>query len=196
MRIFEGTLTVKTVVGRNGPFNVAKLVTDIGDFVVKDKALEQFEAGTYQGRFTVTKLEIQSTRWKGGYFNELLARIADQGFNIFKEDELVPGDRTEEAQTDPDPMDTESGGSSIVPIVVPKTGANISDDEAAKNDALLFGSEHGLEDESSLLANVRARATVRLDTTIDRELFRKQRDRLKELGYRFNVKEQSWSIPQ
>jgi hypothetical protein len=34
--------------------------------------------------------------------------------------------------------------------------------------------------------------TVALDPTVDRARFRRQRDRLKELGYRFEPLQQSW----
>ena len=37
MKMFEGTLQVETIRGRRGPFNVGKLITDIGEFKVKDK---------------------------------------------------------------------------------------------------------------------------------------------------------------
>ena len=41
MKMFEGTLQVETIRGRRGPFNVGKLITDIGEFKVKDKELDR-----------------------------------------------------------------------------------------------------------------------------------------------------------
>ncbi|MDD3450187.1 MAG: DUF3275 family protein, partial [Gammaproteobacteria bacterium] len=32
----SGAVTVKTINGRNGPFNVGKLVTEVGEFSVKE----------------------------------------------------------------------------------------------------------------------------------------------------------------
>ncbi len=44
-----GQLTLRTIRGRNGPFNVGRLVTPIGTFAVKDAELEQYPEGKYEG---------------------------------------------------------------------------------------------------------------------------------------------------
>lgn len=36
----DGQLTVKTINGRNGPFNVGRLKTDIGEFSAKSVRIE------------------------------------------------------------------------------------------------------------------------------------------------------------
>jgi len=40
-----GRLSVKTIHGRNGPFNVGRLATSLGEFTVKDPQLDQFSEG-------------------------------------------------------------------------------------------------------------------------------------------------------
>jgi len=34
------TATIRTIQGRNGPFNVGRLITDLGEFAVKDTLLK------------------------------------------------------------------------------------------------------------------------------------------------------------
>ena len=40
-----GTLVIKTITGRYGDFNTAKLSTSIGEFVIKDAVLDPYTAG-------------------------------------------------------------------------------------------------------------------------------------------------------
>ncbi|VFR57179.1 FIG034376: Hypothetical protein [plant metagenome] len=49
----SGQLTLRTILGRNGPFNVGRLVTPIGEFAVKDAELEQYPEGKYGGDFAI-----------------------------------------------------------------------------------------------------------------------------------------------
>ncbi|GIU42812.1 hypothetical protein TUM4438_10240 [Shewanella sairae] len=51
-----GTLTVKTIHGRFGAFNVAQLDLDVGRFTVKDALLEEYSEGVYQGTFAVKRI--------------------------------------------------------------------------------------------------------------------------------------------
>lgn len=41
-----GQLTIRTINGRNGDFNVGRLSTSIGEFVIKDALLDQYNEGT------------------------------------------------------------------------------------------------------------------------------------------------------
>ena len=45
MITIEGNLAIRTIAGRHGDFNVAKLATSIGDFVIKDALLDQYVEG-------------------------------------------------------------------------------------------------------------------------------------------------------
>jgi len=38
-----GQLAIRTISGRNGDFNVGRLATSIGEFVVKDSMLDQYK---------------------------------------------------------------------------------------------------------------------------------------------------------
>lgn len=57
MITIPGTLTIVTLDGRFGPFNTAKLTISIGEFVVKDKELDQYKSGKYQGQFVIDKIK-------------------------------------------------------------------------------------------------------------------------------------------
>lgn len=41
-----GQLTIRTINGRNGDFNVGRLSTSIGEFVIKDALLDQYNEGS------------------------------------------------------------------------------------------------------------------------------------------------------
>lgn len=201
MRIFDGTLRVETINGRRGPFNVGKLITDIGEFKVKDKALDQFEPGEYTGNFLVEAIYTASNPWRGGVFTEMLCRIAPDGFLIVEEE--VP-QVDQGSQLEPDPLDSEqaSPGGSDAPMAYteqPKSPAPVSKPakstvtepaavrpvaEPSDADLVLFGIEI-----HELFANGQ---DIALDPTVEREQFRLQRTRLKDCGYRFIAQEQIW----
>lgn len=61
-----GMLTVQTIQGRRGPFNVAKLATSIGIFEVKNPVLMQFAPGDYQGNFILEQIKVKAYEWAGG----------------------------------------------------------------------------------------------------------------------------------
>ena len=88
MQILDGTLTIEVIPGRRGDFCVGTLLTSIGEFKVKDAALDQFERGSYIGRFTVEKIYMESAKWRNGWFANLMAKIALEkeasGDNFYK----------------------------------------------------------------------------------------------------------------
>jgi hypothetical protein len=57
--------------------------------------------------------------------------------------------------------------------------------DAQSADASLFGPE--------IHQQILAGEAVKMDPTVDRELFRQQRDRLKALGFAFNAMSQTWA---
>ena len=199
MHILDGTLAVEVIKGARGDFCVGTLKTSIGEFKIKDAALEQFERGSYQGRFTIEKIYIESTRWRGGWFTNLMAKVSEDGYQIT--DEADTASPTSVAQAEPDPLDDElTSKQAGKPVKVKASSpasirsvatANPSTDtqSSAESDEKLFGIElHPLFVERS--------EWIQLDNTIDREQFRLQRERLKEVGYRFRAKNQSWQLEQ
>lgn len=179
----SGTLDVRTIKGSNGPFQVGELTTSVGEFKVKDKVLEQFEPGAYTGTFLIDKIYPHSYVWYGKVTVEIRARLADVQLDNdepFSETGQVP------ASTEPDPADEER---------VPDTVAKPRADEAAVT--AQAGSESGelyLPDlfGTELADAIVAGDPVKLDPTVDRGVFRQQRDQLRAFGYAFQASTQTW----
>lgn len=186
MQKMSGTLLVKVIKGSRGPFSVGDLATSIGDFKVKSAILDQFEEGTYAGEFLVTRIYPRSYFFKGRTVTEISADVSEVFLKEAEEREI------QREPEEPDPMDTEppetAAGKSVKPVSARPAKAEPIAPAAAIDDLALFGED--------LHAFVVARTAVKLDATVDRTLFRQQRDRLKLLGYRFEPQSQTWSITQ
>ena len=55
-----GNLNVELIEGKYGTFSVGTVTTDLGTFSVKDKVLDQFKPGKYDGEFVVEKIQAES----------------------------------------------------------------------------------------------------------------------------------------
>jgi len=192
----KGTLLVKRIKqSRNGPFCVADLLTDVGEFKVKDPLLDQFDEGEYKGTFWVAEFYMaQYIDSYGRAVTEMRARLQDLQVDSERN---APRKRIEERELDP--------AEENPPVRVPK------DDVPAAKPAinkLTGGSgkptrksgEQGLTDKDRALfgdeifdaldANT---SSIKLDPTIsDRVRFRNQAARMVQLGYEFNSKTQTY----
>ncbi|CAM2175026.1 DUF3275 family protein [Burkholderia orbicola] len=183
----SGTLDVRTIKGSNGPFQVGELTTSVGEFKVKDKVLEQFEPGAYTGTFLIDKIYPHSYVWYGKVTVEIRARLADVQLDNdepFSETGQIP------ASTEPDPADEER-----VPGTSTGTATTARADETAST--AQAGSESGelyLPDlfGTELADAIVAGDPVKLDPTVDRGVFRQQRDQLRAFGYAFQASTQTW----
>ncbi len=175
MITLNGTLRVRSINGRNGRFNVADLGTEIGEFKVKDAFLDQFEEGAYDGAFQIGRIFAASYTNGGRITIETRAHVL--GVRLLNDQvgqlptETVEPDPIEEVQQNPNPEPPENIAAQADAV------ETIDEDDP---DKLLFGHLYPLG------------GTVALDPTVDRARFRRQRDRLKELGYRFEPLQQSW----
>jgi hypothetical protein len=61
MITIPGQLAIKTIHGRNGDFNVGRLATSIGEFVVKNAELDQYAEGKYEGDFAIAEIRPPRT---------------------------------------------------------------------------------------------------------------------------------------
>lgn len=192
MQKFKGTLTVEEIHGRKGVFCVGVLRTSIGEFKVKDAALEQFQRGSYQGEFLVERIYTKGVPWRGGVFTELIAKIAPDGFLIDQESDHPTPQPQVSVPVEPDPADELHADGSNTPEASQQEehpAALPNDVELAnKADEALFG----LEIAPIFIGR---KSPITLDPTVDRELFRRQRDRLKAAGYKFNSRSQVWELP-
>lgn len=179
----NGKLFVSTRSGRYGDFNIAKLQTPIGDFVVKDKWMEQLEAGAYAGAFVIGRIFAQTIQLQSGaLLTELRARVDDY---VLLDDGDVP-ETVEIGAKEQDPIVEETSETPDL-VEAPKeaddTDAPVKDpvDEDEAN-ALLFGELWPLAQ------------TVALDPATDRTQFRKQKDHLKTLGYKYQPDRKVWLL--
>lgn len=200
MEKLRGTLVVEEITGRRGPFCVGMLHTSIGEFKVTDKELDQFVPGRYQGEFLIEELRTKTVPWRKGTFTYIQAQIAEGGFLIDAEEQ---GDAQGGVpQAEPDPLDADDPAGSHVEATGAREhrqgAADATTDSRTRsrsidrtvdtpNDEAIFGIElYPLFSQRS--------SPIELDATVDRVLFRQQRERLKAVGYRFVSTNQHWVL--
>lgn len=225
MITLPGELFIKTVYGRNGPFNVGRLVVSLGKYAVKDAELDQFKEGRYEGNFVISAIRQHPTPTEVGTFMELRAHLS--GMTLHGIDRLSEADAKNIGAQESDPVDEESKTGAVAPapepaskaVAMPQPVASPSDQstdgpgsqakqatakpgpqrstssketastsatdaaDAPSSDATLFGALWPLPD------------VFKLDATVGRITFRKQRDRLNDMGYDFDPISQEWSMP-
>lgn len=104
----DGQLVVKSIPGRFGTFNVARLVTSFGEFAVKDSMLEQYSEGKYEGSFVIAHIGPSSySTGSGRTVIEVRARLDSMTLNEM--DSLSQADTELLEQKEPDPLDEERG---------------------------------------------------------------------------------------
>lgn len=169
--IFSGTLAIREIVGRNGPFKVGTLHTSIGDFAVKDPILDQYEEGKYDGQFQIERIYQGHYIANGRSVTEIRAKLADMVIDDI--DEKAP----EPEIIEPDPIDekTEPAKEEKTDVEKGKETINTNSDDES-----LFGLLMPLSNK------------IKLDPSVDRSVLREQVDRLGELGYVFDPKSQTW----
>ena len=177
-----GTLTIRIITGRNGDFRVWRLVTEIGEFAVKDAVLDQYDEGKYEGIFEISLIYPSSYNANGRFVIEVRAKL--ESIALANMDNL---EQEEPASMEQDPIDEEKKPepeTQSSPDSGPAEAAeNVDQEEMASpadTDTELFGMLWPLNDQ------------VKLDPTVDRGVFRQQRDRLKAMGYTFKAMGQMW----
>jgi hypothetical protein len=169
----SGVMHIKVITGRNGDFRVGRLVTDIGEFAVKDAELDQYEEGRYEGEFGISQISPSYYSTGGRLVVEVRARLGM--IDLASVDDPEPASSSLEQ----DPLDEQPA------TVAPQEVAAATKDDGIEtletgNDAELFGLLWPLA------------SPLKLDPTVDRNDFRRQRDRLKALGYTFEPIGQQW----
>lgn len=179
----SGTLQVKSISGARGAFSVGDLTTDIGSFRIKDALLDEFEPGTYKGRFVIASIFPFSYSWRGKVSIEVRAKLVE----ILLDDadhriHVACAANAPTVEPEPDPIDEEVAAVPASPVTENRAAA-VPVVEAAEATTLFDDELQSVIDEGG---------PVKLDPTIDRAAFRQQRDRLKELGFRFEASAQHW----
>ena len=200
MITIPGQLAIKTIHGRNGDFNVGRLATSIGEFVVKNAELDQYREGKYDGDFVIVEIRPSTYNANGRMVIEIRAHLG--GMTLSNIDALSRDEARRLSPQEVDPIDEETQApapdttkataksksrSSRDPLVdtTPfgsEPTAASSGSSAEADDAALFGTLWPLGD------------VVKLDATVDRRILRQQRDRLGVLGYEFAPLSQDWHL--
>lgn len=193
----EGELFVRSFRGRHGRFNIGKLVTDVGEFSVKDVSIDELDEGAYLGSFAIERLFLVNSQLpSGAIIVEMRARLATMTLHADRPTATVEAVGIEER----DPIDEpEAVSSADAPAQSPAPGASsepeqqdpteISDADTASSD------ESQLDPDAALFAELWPLGTeVRLDPAVGRPLMRQQIDALKRRGYRYNAQHQVWRL--
>lgn len=197
MITIPGQLVIRTIHGRNGDFNVGRLLTSIGEFVVKNAELDQYDEGKFDGEFIITEIRPSTYTANGRMVIEIRAHLG--GMTLSNADALSRDDASRLSQQEVDPIDEETPAPAPAARAPSPTKARSPRDPlvdttpfgaepaqpASKassdaDDAVLFGTLWPLGD------------IVKLDATVDRRLLREQRDRLNALGFTFAPLAQDW----
>ena len=195
-----GQLAIKTIHGRNGDFNVGRLATSIGEFVVKNAELDQYAEGKYEGDFAIAEIRPSTYTANGRMVIEIRALLG--GMTLSNIDALSRDEARQLSPQEVDPIDEEAQAPApAAPQAKPKAkprsprdplvdttpfgsepAATSPEASAEADDAALFGALWPLGD------------VVKLDATVDRRILRQQRDRLGVLGYEFAPLSQDWHL--
>lgn len=196
MITLPGQLAIRTIHGRNGDFNVGRLATSIGEFVVKTAELDQYPEGKFEGEFVITEIRPSTYNAAGRMVIEVRAHLG--GMTLSNIDALSGDEAHRLGPHEVDPIDEETPVSAPAPKVPAKAKARDARDPlidttpfgadpspaiaeaTADADAALFGTLWPLGD------------IVKIDATVDRRVLREQRDRLMALGYTFAPLTQDW----
>ena len=195
-----GFLAIRTINGRNGEFNVGRLSTSIGEFVIKDALLDQYDEGKYRGDFAITEIRPSYYTNGGRLVVEIRARLDSMSLEDVANLSAEEAERLSNNETDPideelSPSQPESktrknhptrpittaSSDSNAPFGMGKTPLS-NKVSTHDSDVELFGTVWPIGD------------TVRLDTTVDRQRLRLQCVRLGELGYELDFKLQTWKL--
>jgi len=195
-----GQLSIKAIHGRNGDFNVGRLATSIGEFVVKNAELDQYDEGKYDGDFIIAEIRPSTYTASGSMVIEIRALLG--GMTLSNIDALSRDEARQLSPQEVDPIDEEAQAPAPAAPKAPakpksrnprdpmvdttpfgsEPAAGSPEVSADADDAALFGALWPLGE------------IVKLDATVDRRVLRQQRDRLGALGYEFAPLSQDWHL--
>lgn len=191
-----GQLAIRTIHGRNGPFNVGRLSTSIGEFVVKDQLLDQCSEGKYDGEFVITQISPSSYSHGGRTVIEVRARL--ESMVLDEMDSLSEVDAEQLDQKEVDPLEEDVAAVPKTPAA-PAVDAGDAPFGMAQLEPVPSASRASLtpnEDEALFGTLWPLGDSVKLDPSVDRQRMRAQCARLGQLGYQLNFKQQVWERAQ
>jgi Protein of unknown function (DUF3275) len=196
----SGQLAIKSAHGRYGQYNVGRLTTPLGEFIVKDAQLDLYEQGKYDGDFVIDRIHLWVSNFGSRMLTEIRAIVSKM--TLCSSDSLTQDEAQRLTPHEIDPVEEQAATSPCSPTQAPPptvltapTTSKVSKLNPLK-DPTPFGQPPATKPEDTApqedptdadrqlfgllypLADV-----IKLDATIDRRLLRQQRDRLKQLGY-------------
>ena len=200
MITIPGQLAIKTIHGRNGDFNVGRLATSIGEFVVKNAELDQYAEGKYEGDFAIAEIRPSTYNANGRMVIEIRALLG--GMTLSNIDALSRDEARRLSPQEVDPVDEEAQAPApVAPKALARAKPRNTRDPLV--DTTPFGSEPAVasaeasaeSDDAALFGALWPLGEiVKLDATVDRRVLRQQRDRLGVLGYEFAPLSQVWHL--
>jgi len=133
-----GQLAIRTISGRNGDFNVGRLSTSIGEFVIKDAILDQYSEGKYRGDFLITEIRPSYYSTSGRLVVEIRAKL--ESMSLDDVDTLTAEDAATLSASEQDPIDEESSSALPKPLqqrkkLASSKGASRTGEPSATEDA-------------------------------------------------------------
>src|SRR5690606_15426683 len=120
-----GQLAIRTIHGRNGDFNVGRLATSIGEFVIKNAELDQYREGKYEGDFVITEIRPSTYNTSGRMIIEIRAHLG--GMTLSNIDPLSKDEANRLSPQEVDPIDEEAQApipTAPAPVEANTTGSN------------------------------------------------------------------------
>lgn len=195
----SGILAIRSIKGSRGDFNVGRLVTEIGEFAVKDPLIEEYEEGRYEGEFGISGIFPSTYSTNGRTVVEIRARlgsIALKGIEQLTDEDTLPVVEQDPIEEAPAPIVAEA------PLEIPDLETAVHSAEGAFPPTDKPIAVMSIEEEISFRNEQEYRrlfgtlwplqGKVKLDPTVDRQSFRAQRDALKDLGFKFQPLGQLW----
>lgn len=200
MITIPGQLAIKTIHGRNGDFNVGRLATSIGEFVVKNAELDQYAEGKYEGDFVIAEIRPSTYSANGRMVIEIRALLG--GMTLSNIDALSRDEARRLSPQEVDPIDEEAPAPAPVAPKAParakprNTRDPLVDTTPFGSEPAAASAEASVESDDAALFGALwpLGAIVKLDATVDRRVLRLQRDRLGALGYEFAPLSQDWHL--
>jgi Protein of unknown function (DUF3275) len=203
MITIHGQLAIKTIHGRNGPFNVGRLATAIGEFVIKNAELDQYDEGKYDGEFVIAEILPSMYTTSARMVIELRAHLG--GMTLSDIDRLSRDDSHRLTPQEIDPIDEERQTPSPATPVPTQTEPAAPASRDPLIDTTPFGApaptksapqiEPGVQDDTTLFGPLwPLGSVVKLDPTVHRRTLRQQCARLDALGYTFAPLTQDWHL--
>lgn len=207
--MLRGTLTIRSLVGRHGPFKVGVLNVGFAHYIVKDPAIEEIDVGSHAGQFEIANTFLKPYPYPGRLIIENRAIVS----SIVLDDEtqaVAEVAATQETDrvpiADVDPVDEDARPPAAPVVVAVSTPEPATESVPAPVDpAAPAQRECASVPTDEELARIRDQsfatlfgplwpfgAEVKLDKTIDRLRLRQQIKAMDSLGYEFQKQGQVW----